>query len=46
MVVLTADPTFPITSVGLLEVVAVGSDTVCEVCATVAPVSSGTCQQL
>jgi hypothetical protein len=40
MVVLAADPTFPITKVGLLDVVAVGSATFCEVCATVAPVSS------
>ena len=40
MVVLAADPTFLVTTVGLLEVVAVGSTTFCEVCATVAPVSS------
>jgi len=40
MVVLAADPTLPITTVDLLEVVAVGSATFWEVCATVAPVSS------
>jgi hypothetical protein len=40
MVVLAADPTFLVTTVGLLEVVAVGSTTFCEVCATVTPVSS------
>jgi hypothetical protein len=38
--VLAADPTFSMTTVGLLEVVAVGSPTFCEVCATVVPVSS------
>ena len=37
---LAADPTFSITTVGLLEVVTVGSPKFCEVCATVAPASS------
>ena len=37
---LAADPTFSITTLGLLEVFAVGSPKFCEVCATVVPASS------
>ncbi len=40
VVVLAADPTFPITTVGRREVAAVGSSTFWEVCATVAPIIS------